>query len=294
MQALEQHRGNALTPLSVVSRTGRQVNEDLAGWTAAAAWVLDGTTGLTERRLLPGPSDAAWLVQAVDRQLRRQAGDESLTALLRRIVQATRREFEAARIEESGAALERPAASFSLARLRRPGGRIELANVGDCRILYRDGHGRVAAFGSSPVTGFDRQVVEELVRLRGQGTLSYTEAWSRLVETIQRNRTYANREGGYWVLDLTDRWLGAVQRCFLPFAAGDCLLFVSDGFYRLVDTFGFHSDQSLFETALEEGLDELYRRLRAAELEDAECLRFPRIKVHDDATALLVRLETAQ
>ena len=40
-------------------------NEDRAGATARAAWVIDGATGLGES-LLPHASDAGWFAEALD------------------------------------------------------------------------------------------------------------------------------------------------------------------------------------------------------------------------------------
>lgn len=281
--------------LDVFSEAGPgRVNEDRAGAVETAAWVLDGTTGLSGRRLLPGPSDAAWFVDAVDRGLRRHAErDLEIGDLLRRVIREARREFEAAaprQEEQEEEDPEQPAASFTAARRRRDGA-LELGNVGDCRILRRDRRGVVTAFGSSPVSELDRHVVEELVRLRAEGVESYAEAWRLLVEVILRNRTLANREGGYWVLDLSERWLPRIQRRVLAWTPGEHLLLVSDGFYRLVDTLRFYTDRELFEAALSRGLDDLAGELRRTEREDPECVIHPRIKVHDDATALLLRLE---
>src|ERR1700731_2948913 len=41
---------------------GGAVNDDGGGSAAQLAWVLDGATGLPQERLLPGGSDAEWLV----------------------------------------------------------------------------------------------------------------------------------------------------------------------------------------------------------------------------------------
>lgn len=292
MLALDAGKADAFSPLDLFSEAGPgRANEDRAGFADSAGWVLDGTTGLSQRRLLPGPSDAAWFVAAVDEALRqRLPADLEICATLRRSVLDVRERFASAALQPADEELERPAASLAVAR-QRPGGHLELASVGDCRILLRNARGEVEAFGSSPVAELDRQVVARLVELRAAGVERYAEAWDHLVGVIRRNRTLANRDGGYWVLDLGERWLPHVERRIVPWRRGEALLLVSDGFYRLVDTFGFHTDQELFAAALEGGLAELGRRLRTAEREDSECVRYPRIKVHDDATALLVRLE---
>ena len=292
MLALDTKPVNAFVRLDAFCEAGPgRVNEDRAGTVETAVWVLDGTTGLSDGRLLPGPSDAAWFVETVDRALRRLAGTcHEIPGLLHRVIREARDEFRSAALRQGDGDLERPAASVTLARCRHDGS-LELGNVGDCRTLLRAARGAVTGFGSSPVTDLDRRVVAELVRLRAGGMASYAEAWGHLEDVIRRNRTLANRDGGYWVLDLTDRWLHHVQRRVLAWETGAHLLLLSDGFYRLVDTFGFYTELELFEAALERGLGELARELRLAESEDPECVRYPRIKVHDDATALLVRLE---
>ena len=292
MIALSVKPANTFARLDVFSEAGPgRVNEDRAGAVETASWVLDGTTGLSERRLLPGPSDAAWFVDTVDRSLRLHAEEDlEIGVLLQRVIREARREFQAAALRQGGEDLERPAASFTLARCRHDGA-LELGNVGDCRILRRDRRGAVTAFGSSPVSDLDRRVVEELVRLRAEGVESYAEAWRLLVEVIRRNRTLANRDGGYWVLDLTERWLPRIQSRILEWTPGEHLLLVSDGFYRLVDTLHLYDDQELFDAALARGLDDLAGELRLTEREDPECVSHPRIKVHDDATALLLQLE---
>lgn len=268
-----------------------RANEDRMGTTGTSAWILDGTTGLSEERLLPGPSDAAWFVEATEEALSRcmPAGLETFEAL-QRVGREVRRRFHSAALQEGSEDLEGPAASLAVAR-HRAGRGLELANVGDCRILLRDARGSVEAFGSSPVSELDRQVVAKLVELRRRGVASYAEAWHHLVDVIKANRLLANSNGGYWVFDLSERWLPYVESRMFEWRHGDHLLLVSDGFYRLVDTFGFYSDQDLFQAALDGGLVAMGRQLRDAERKDPECLDYPRIKVHDDATALLVRLE---
>jgi hypothetical protein len=49
-------------PLQIIDEVcepSGKVNEDIAGSTNTAAWVMDGATGLGDGQLLPGASDAA-------------------------------------------------------------------------------------------------------------------------------------------------------------------------------------------------------------------------------------------
>jgi len=68
-------------------------------------------------------------------------------------------------------------------------------------------------------------------------------------------------------------------------------LLVSDGFYRLVDTFRVYPDApALLGAALERGLAALLAELRMLEDADPECIAYPRIKPKDDATVLLFEI----
>ena len=69
------------------------VNEDRWGTREGAVWLLDGATGLAAQRVLPGPSDALWLVDEVDAGLRERATcDEAPAEILRPIVRKAQQE----------------------------------------------------------------------------------------------------------------------------------------------------------------------------------------------------------
>src|SRR3546814_5901253 len=51
------------------TRSGATANEDLVGYTDAAAWVIDGASGAGEN-VVSAVSDAQWFAQRVDAELR--------------------------------------------------------------------------------------------------------------------------------------------------------------------------------------------------------------------------------
>ena len=65
---------------------------------------------------------------------------------------------------------------------------------------------------------------------------------------------------------------------------------MTDGFSALTDRYGAYDAPGLVRAALDKGLQELGRELRAIETADAAGARHPRFKPSDDATALLMRL----
>jgi hypothetical protein len=264
------------------------VNEDRWGTIDGAVWVLDGATGLTEPRLLPGPSDALWLVDQVDAGLKLQAAvDAAPGDILRPIVRQARAGFAGQALRPDAPLADLPSAGLTMLRLR--GDAVELSSLGDCRIVHPGEDGIPRCFGTSAVTALDDRLIEEVVRLQARG-LSREQIWADMVPMIRRHRALVNLPGGYWVVDLSERGLEHIEIATVPAVSGAAFLLLSDGFYRLVDLYRCYSYQSLLAAALGGGLAPLCDELRAIEAADADCRRYPRLKPRDDATAVLVRL----
>jgi serine/threonine protein phosphatase PrpC len=275
----------SLAVVDAVCEASGAVNEDRWGALERALWVLDGSTGLTADRVLPGPSDALWLMERVDAGLKQYAGSaESLATALRPILAEARAEFSRIALRLEAEAVDMPCGS--LAMLRLLDGVAELSSLGDCRIV----HGAdCRCFGTSGVTALDERLVAEVTALQKQG-VPPSEIWHRLLPMTRRHRALKNRPGGYWTVDLSAEGLDHVEVERVPARLGDYFLLMSDGFYRLVDTYRRYTYTMLMEAAQARGLASLVNELRAIEAGDPECRTYPRLKPRDDATAVLVRV----
>jgi len=264
------------------------VNEDRWGACDGAVWLLDGATGLAAQRVLPGPSDALWLIDEVDVGLRERATrNETPAELLRPIVRKAQQEFARTALRPDAPLVDRPCACLALLRLRD--GVVELASLGDCRIVYRDAAGATRCFGTSGVTALDDRLVEEVIRLQAQG-VAHDQIWSRVLPMVRRHRALVNLPAGYGMLDLTGRGIDRFETALIPARGGEPFLLLSDGFYRLVDVYRRYGYDTLLAAAETSGLAPLLDELRAIEAGDAACRRYPRLKPRDDATAVLVKL----
>jgi hypothetical protein len=108
---------------------------------------------------------------------------------------------------------------------------------------------------------------------------------------ILENRSKLNHPDGYWVVNPRRSWAGREMRFEATIAAGESIVLATDGFMRLVDVFAAYSEASLHaRLAAGEGED-LIRELREREREDAWARRYPRVKIHDDATVQVVAAE---
>jgi len=67
---------------------------------------------------------------------------------------------------------------------------------------------------------------------------------------------------------------------------GARLLLMSDGFSAISDAYRHVGDSELIELVEKEGLEHVYDIIRDIENKDAGCMKFPRFKKSDDASAV--------
>jgi hypothetical protein len=97
-----------------------------------------------------------------------------------------------------------------------------------------------------------------------------------------------NKPDGYWVITPDKSWLSEIRR--FSHAIEDCksILLCTDGFDRLFGMFNLVRPESVLKQKI--SFDECQSILRAVEQDDTECLQYPRLKISDDSTAILITL----
>ena len=268
------------------TEAGRPWNEDAWGATPAAAWVIDGTKGPFDRSLTPGPTDATWYAQLLNSCLLEHFAAASLDPMGALAGMAEQLSRTYLRDATAAPAHEQPSACLALASLDASGGR---ASAQYRRLPHSDRESRDdPAIRQLRHRAVRTAAIAELVPLRARGA----DPWPRLRATFRRNFESAmNKPGGYWVTHPTMPWLPAVQHMTLSAGEADHLLIASDGYFRVVNVFGAYDEVRLVATARAGGLAALGAELRGIESEDPDCLRYPRMKSMDDASAVLARSE---
>jgi len=99
-------------------------------------------------------------------------------------------------------------------------------------------------------------------------------------------RAARNAPGGYWVAAADPAAAGEALTGSLAADEVRAFAALTDGASRLVDRFGLTDWDRLMTMLRHFGPAELLARVRAAEASDADCGRWPRGKVCDDATAV--------
>ena len=278
-----------------VSIAASGYNDDRLGLHGAAAWVIDGSTDVLERRILPGPSDAAWFADALSLAFMRHVNEpaQTLETIVTAATAEVRVRFEAAALRAIVQPHERPSASGILMRITD--GHLEALSVGDCTLLTLPQEGApLDLFRLSGKREADDDVRAVAAQARGEwptgGEKGPQGIRPGLMPMLRAKRDRMNRPEGYGAFSLEPPPMQHVSRVRRPVHDGDLLLLATDGFMRLVDVYRAYSLSALGEAIRTEGLARLAMALRKIELDDEDCRRFPRAKAMDDATAMIVQV----
>jgi hypothetical protein len=271
-----------------ICEPGGKVNEDIAGNAKTAAWVIDGATGLGDEKLLPGMSDAAWLVQRVDAFLRAHADDDTLglTDLFAGAIEDVRMAYGRSKLRDAKVRYELPSAGIIFVRCATAC--LEYARLGDCTgVLALDSV--TVSTGHSQLRNLDEQVLQKMRALQQTAVRDHSGLNWAIREDLRVNRNLTNVVGGYWVLGIEPEAAKHLETKALPLEGPATVLLMSDGFYRAVDTFQLVTEDRIIARAEHEGLAAILAEVRCIEERDPECIQYPRFKLKDDATALLVK-----
>lgn len=264
---------------------GASENEDRCGFRGSLGWVVDGASALPPSGVAPAFGGGALLADLLDKALWRR-GNEA--AALERIVSDAVADTVLLWEETAGPASRRlselkPSACLGLARIRDD--ELDYWVLGDCHVVARAKGGALVHITDRRVTALDERVVEEMADAMRRGGQTHAEARRAHDPLISHNRSLMNTESGYWVVTLDAAGLDHALTGTLAIESSSRVVLCTDGMAAIVDVFGAAS----FATFLEPGWSPFaaLATLRHLELTDQECTRFPRLKLSDDATALV-------
>ncbi|MGF9758370.1 hypothetical protein AAII07_24520 [Microvirga sp. 0TCS3.31] len=264
-------------------------NEDECGASADWAWVIDTSIFPGTPALMHEASDAAWLAGFVSRRLSDLAPHaENGVALIRHAMEEARTAFLAKASDERHDFLTWPVGAMTLVRHRD--GQLDVWTFADTTAFVRRTDGSVLTVGEAlGMRQFEVAAAERLLKASGAmpKTINETpEFQSWLAERRQRQK----QSRGLALLGLDPTAADRLRHETVPCEEGSHVLLTSDGFSALVDLYGVLDAAGLMEAALTSGLEPLARTAREIETEhDPDGRLYPRFKVSDDATAVLLR-----
>jgi hypothetical protein len=273
--------------VGAVTQGSGAINEDGFGsverdGVVSAAWVFDGVTGINDRNILGEGTDAAWLVaRAGSRLADLAARDLPLPDILDRLVEGLGADWRAAGVAVP-ADYDPPAACLVLVKRYADGWKA--LRLGDSCLLSREAKGTLTT--ALPESAFDHWLAAAAKKRRDAGMLDIKTLLAEFRPQLMASRARRNVPGGYGILEADAA--AAKFGEFIGLGFPRALLICTDGFYRAVDHYGMFSDSGLIDASLEDGVEIVLAKMRAVEMDDPLCQKFPRFKPADDATAVML------
>lgn len=258
-------------------------NDDTAGFADGRAWVIDGATDLHDKPLTGWASDVSWVAHCANRELYK-ASALPLRDAIRSASAGALEDFNRRAGQLPDERWKRPIASLLIAQETPQG--IEGVDLGDCRIFALD------ADGGSYVAGAHEDAADDESALAAQQTDNDKPLLQRAdtIDMLRRMRDRQNGGGGSWTFSLDPACADHARAWSFELKRPAHLLLMTDGLAALSDRYGAFTPRALVQAALDRGLQELGRELRAIENADQSGSQHPRFKKSDDATGLLIRL----
>ena len=245
--------------------SGLHPNEDIFGVEGNFAWMFDGAT-----RTSSSQQEARPLVLALSDGIRDAvlAGETDLRQIGKHGVDVATQ-----RLTTNSVTIP-PSAAGLICKLED--GILEYLVLGDVTMI-------VSSQRSISIVRDPSAIQREAFYLR-----EATTSQKSLGEVLDQRRRGMNTQAGYWIWSISR---DAVDKAYISqfiVSQGSWVLLASDGFLRLVDLFRSVSHDELMFLAINKGCEFIIDMVRDLEREDADCSKFARASVSDDASGLLL------
>ena len=235
--------------------------------------VLDGATARTETGCVHG---VAWYARHLVDAIIDHSDLPPQDALARAIVQ-TADQHRTCDLEHPGT----PSAAVAVVQARQDV--LRYLVLGDVTMITDTRHGLQVVTDDrvSKIALAQRAVADGLPN----GSPQKAEALVRMKHAELAAR---NVPGGFWVATADPRVVQHALTGEFPLADTFRIALLTDGAARAVEPLQIHNWGSLMDLLDSAGPEELIRQVRTAEGKDPDATRWPRNKIHDDATAVII------
>ena len=266
-------------------------NEDICGVSGDWAWVIDTSIFPGTAPVMHDTSDATWLATFANERLSNLAPQaQDGVTLLRHVMEEARTVYRAvAPVERHEDFVTWPLGAMTL--VRRRAHVLDAWTFGDTTAYVRQPNGTVRILGDAPgLREAEAAMAARLMREAGSRPTAILDepvflAW--LGERRERQRKSGIPAA---LLSLNPDAADRLRHETATYEAGTAILLASDGFSALVDLYRAMDAETLMGQALKTGLEPLVKLAREIETErDPDGRLYPRFKLSDDATAILLR-----
>ncbi|MGX9772493.1 hypothetical protein ACWYXN_03170 [Janthinobacterium aestuarii] len=277
----------------VSDAAGAKSNEDLVTVYLHNAGIVDilifdGASSVSDKNYFDTDvGDAAWFVSAFSASLKEVLAPELsqhdsiklALALFQRAVQAC---VELANIP----AYAYPIAAMTWARIIEggAGAAVQIYALGDCKVFISGAAGDVHDI--DPYENAQEDILKAAIaQLKAQGIEDKAQVFTALLPMLRDRRAFQNLHEAPTILCMYPQGEFNAREYVFNMDRQSKLLAMTDGFYRLVDTYGLYSMEGLVRRCGETDLGTLLQELRQFEQENLAS-GAQSVKKSDDASAV--------
>ncbi|WP_226086082.1 protein phosphatase 2C domain-containing protein [Mesobacillus sp. S13] len=190
---------------------------------------------------------------------------------------------------------QRSSCGIAAVKIKMEQSKMEYIHAGDCMLFiqYTDGSVRsltkdhISPLDSIAITEFERLLKTNLSDLSDVSIEQAKEILDRertgILDLLRENRAKLNTLGGYGILDGSEDATQFIEYGIISLNRVHQILLLSDGLQipscSWEETAGF---------AFDNGLEPLLKKINDLEMNDLLCLNYPRLKIADDKTGILL------
>lgn len=277
--------------INSITHSYKAFNEDIYGSIDNCCWILDGALPLNNVNVTDHSNDVVWVVEWWNEYLKENLKqmDKSICDILEEGIDALNEVFGKFVDIDSLDKLDR--ASSAIAILRKNGSTLESYVLGDTGINLMKKSGDLETLVDEKIEDFDNQVINMIFNNRErQDEITYKGYTDEELEVLRNNRMKMNNEDGYYILEHDRQAIrqGIYKEC--EASEINEILLMSDGFSAIHNKYNKLSLKDLFHACHNEGLEAVLHQIRQIEKDDLEFQRHKRLRQHDDATAVHIRI----
>lgn len=272
--------------IKYLSKQGAKIkpNEDKITIIDGAAWVLDGATGITGKRITEKETDALWYVEKINNYLIKNINSSKS---LKDIMKSAIREVKESYITYDGYKnldeVDYPCAAIALVRFNNK--ELEYYVMGDCTLIYKEKGDNAVEIVDKRIIELEERILNSMGKVSKEREVSILEARRYCDNEVLDVRKMKNKSNGYWILELNEEAIDNGLYGNVAISKEVSISLTSDEFSQYYDTFNLAEGYSEFiDIVKETNIDDLYNNLYLSQEDDSECNNYPRLKKRDDSS----------
>jgi hypothetical protein len=271
--------------ISGFTKAGSNCNEDVYEITSNYGFVLDGATGLLKTNITTENSEAQWFVKEWKRYLNQHitSYDRDLKDILKQGVKEVSKKYMS-----FTNATQQNIPSCSAAIYRIFNNVFEYFVLGDSSLIITKNDNSLIQLQAKQITKFDEENINIMKNIAQEKGINIIDARQLMNNHLMKVRLTKNTEQGYWVLSDSVEAIDKGIHGTVNVNEIKKLVALSDGFSQIYDTLDIYTIEEFIEQVSTDNVQKFYNILRSTQEKDKYWNKYPRFKLSDDATIIVM------